>query len=229
MSKAFATAELSSSEKIEFTQKELAAITVLIRPELNSIQVNGTSGVFTPAPALQSFGLKKNEFEMDLSSIGTITDLRFNHLKASNIEVKFEDQSLILGIEIEDQAKAIQSRLGSISTRNVKFFSKFYWRPTASGQVELALRSSSVVGQLTGSGLLKSKWILAQIKSLALKTLNQAMQNTLNKELIQNQIQSSLIAWSKFYTGKKYKTIDASSLEFFKNDTTSGIRYEVLD
>ena len=208
---------------VRFTSRELDAAFVLMRPELNSIELDGQEGVFDPAPSLKYLGVDHETFDIDLGWIANIADLSFHHLKANMPEVRFQSGALQIVIPIADQQKAVQSRLGAISFKNVQLTANLGWRNRTDGSQALALVSTRFDGQLSGTGILRSSLILRKTKELAMKVLTTQVQKMISKPQVQDAIQTGFLNWAKFYTGTEYREIRAGSIQFFEN----GIDYQV--
>ncbi len=213
--------------EVRFTSRELDAAYVLVRPELNVIELDGRSGVFSPAPALRFFGLHDQRFEIDFNSIIDLVDLRFNHLRARSPEVKFTGQSLELSLSVDDQEKVLKSRLGAVSIEGVSLVAVLNWQTYQDGSQSLVLQGVRFNGVLKGTGLLKSTWVLEKLKGLFVKTMSDQIRQILKRPLVQDSILDGLLSWAKFYTGEGGWNLNPGSIRFFKADAVSGVRFEV--
>jgi hypothetical protein len=216
-----------ASNEIRFTSRELDAAYVLVRPELNVLEVNGKSGRFTPAPALRFFGFEEQRFEIDFNSIADLADLRFNQLRARAPELKFTEQALELRIPIDNQEKVLKSRLGTISIDGVALVAQVGFVSHPNGNQSMALLGARLDGNLRGTGLLKSQWILGKVRELLVKTLNQQVRQILSRPFLQESVLIGLETWSRFYTGIPNRLIVPGTIRFFKEDYVSGLRFEV--
>ena len=213
--------------EIRFTNKELAAAFVLIRPELNSIEINGRTGVYTPAPALTFFGVAEQRFEIESSTAIQLVDIEFNHLKAKAPEVGFEAGVFVVNLPIIDQAKAIHTRLGSISFSGASISASLMWKARADGTQELSVASTAFKGTMKGTGALAPTFILNQVKSIMMKTLTNQIRQILAKQDVQDAVQKGLLGWSKFYSGVEYQTVNPGSVSFYRNGDESGLVFQV--
>jgi hypothetical protein len=221
-----ATPALAQTE-IQFTNKELSAAFVLVRPELNTLEVNGRTGVYTPSPALRFFGLGDQQFEIESSTLIQLADIEFNHVKSKTPEISFDSGVFTVKLPVEDQVRAIQSRLGSISTVGIALTANLSWQARADGSQELVLASTSMQGVIRGTGALAPNFVLNQVRSLIMKTLTRQIRTILAKQDLQDAIQKGLLAWSKFYTGTEYHSVTPGSVNFFRTATDSGLQFQV--
>jgi hypothetical protein len=212
--------------QVQFTNKELAAAFVLIRPELNSIEMNDRTGVFTPSPALRFFGLGDPQFDIDSSAV-QLADIEFDHLKSKPPSVSFEAGALVLNVPLEDKIHAIHSRLGSISTVGVVLSANAGWTTLANGTQVLGITSVQMTGRLQGTGALAPNFVLNQVRALVIKILTRLLSQQLASQNIQDQIQKGLLTWSKFYTGVEYHSIVPGSINFYSTGTDSGLQFQV--
>jgi len=213
--------------QIQFTNKELEAAFVLIRPELNSIEVNERTGVYTPSPALRFFGLGDPQFEITSSPSIQLVDIEFDHVKSKPPTVSFESGLFVLNVPVEDKIRAIRSRLGSITTSGVVLTAYLGWTTRADGTQELGITSVQMSGRLRGTGALAPNMVLNQVRSLVLRTLKRVLSKQLAKQDLQDQIQKGLLGWSKFYTGVEYHSIVPGSINFYRNGLDSGLQFQV--
>jgi hypothetical protein len=219
----FFSANALASQSVEFTSKELSAIMILLRPELNSIELHGRKAIYQPAPSIHYLGVEASETPLDLTVIADIVDLEFDHLKAKTPELRFQDGSFELRVPVEDRARAIRSRLGSISFEDVTLKAKVAWATRPDGTQELVLLRTAFEGSLKGSGILRSAFILRKTKDLCMMLLAKSMKKFLTTEKFQQSVSSGLVEYGKFYTGNEVKELEPGSIEFSAN----GIRYQV--
>jgi len=210
-------------ESVQFTNKELAAIFTLMRPELNSIELNGRKAVFTPSPSIKYLGVEASEIPLNLGGIANIVDLEFNHIKAKTPEIKFQNGSLTVSVPVEDQNRGIQSVLGSISFQNVVLNAQVGWTTLSNGSQEIILLGTDFQGDLKGTGVLRSKFILDNARKLLVNLLSNSINNFLKSEKLQNSVSAGLIQYGKFYSGIEVKDLLPGSIQFW-ND---GIKYNV--
>lgn len=221
------TTTVYAQETVRFSSKELDAAFVLMRPELNSIELDGKKGVFEPAPSLKYLGVEREEFIVDLGFIANVADLRFNHLKAKLPQVSFEEGAFRITVPLEDQTKAIQSALGSISLKGVDLVAVLGWKTLTSGQQELVVISTQMKGTLAGSGVLRSSFVLGKTRELLMKVVGNLVRKLLAKEKVQTGLGAGLVTWSRFYSGTEYQSIVPGSLQFFNEGRVGGIQYQV--
>ena len=217
----------SAMTEVKFTSRELDAAYVLVRPELNMIELDGRSGRFSPAPALRFFGLQEQRFEIDFNSIIDLADLRFNQLRARSPEVRFTGSSLELSISVDDQDKVLKSRLGTVSIQGVSIVAVLGWHTYQDGSQALVLQQARFNGVVKGTGLLKSQWILEKLKGLFVKLLGDQVRQILSRAVVQQSIHDGLLSWARFYTGETGQSVVPTSLRFYKDDHLSGLRFEV--
>jgi hypothetical protein len=210
-------------ETVQFTNKELNAVFTLMRPELNSIELQGRSAIFDPSPSLKFLGIEHSEIPLNLTVIANIVDLEFNHLKTKMPILKFQDGSFQLVVPVEDQSRGVQSNLGSISFSNVVLTAQLAWQTRTDGSQELVLQKTSFGGTLKGTGVLRSNYILGKTRELCMTELTKALKKMLDGEKIQNAVSSGLINYGKFYTGIDVESISPGSIQFFSD----GIKYDV--
>jgi hypothetical protein len=217
---------VDESLPIQFTNKELQAAYTLVRPELSQFEFHGEKGKFNPAPAIKFFGVDQQEFDVDLSVIGNILDLRFYHLRAQVPQLRFESGELLIELPMEDNPRAFRSALGSIGCRNAALIAALKWRVSATGDYRLVLTSVKYRGTLIGSGVFRSGLMLRQAKKLLLNVLENQLQKMLNKPEVQSSIMAGLLQWGRAYTGLTYSRILPNTLDFFEANGVSGIRYQ---
>ena len=222
----FSPSVLAQTE-IKFSNHELEAASTLMRPELNSVEINGKTGFFTPAPSLKYLKVEPVTFEIDPSFITNLVKLEFNHLKGKTPKVFFNGEAFEFDLPIEDQPKAIESRIGSISFQNVVITSTLAWETQNDGTQVLVLDSANLNGNITGSGLLRSKIILNGIKNLVINALRKQLENLVAKDSVQEAVQTGLLQWSKFYSGEDFKNIIPGSIQFYDAGPASGMSYQV--
>jgi hypothetical protein len=208
---------------VEFTGRDLDAVFTLMRPELNSIEMHGRKAIFQPAPSIRYLGVEPSETPVDLTLIGDIVDLEFDHLQAGTPELKFLDGAFELRIPVKDRAKAIRSRLGAISFEDVSLKAKVAWKTRTDGTQELVLLRTAFEGSLKGTGILRSQFILRKTRELCMLLLSRSMMKFLATEKFQNTVNSGLIEYGKFHTGTEVKEMEPGSIGFSAN----GIRYQV--
>ncbi len=217
----------SAMTEVRFTSRELDAVYVLLRPELNFVELDGRSGKFSPAPALRFFGLHEQRFDLDFNSIIDLADLRFNRLKARSPEVRFTGDSLEISISVDDQDQVLKSRLGAVSIRGVSIVAGLGWHTYADGSQAMVLRYTRFDGSAQGTGLLKPKWVIEKLKGLFMKTMRDQVSQILARAFVQQSIHDGLLSWSRFYTGNEGQSLSPRSIRFFKDDQASGLRFEV--
>ena len=220
---AFSTGSALAAESVQFTNKELAAIFTLMRPELNSIELNGRKAIFNPSPSIRYLGVEASEIPMDLTVIANIVDLEFNHIKAKTPEVKFTNGMLELKVPVEDQDRGIQSNLGSISFKGVALRAQVGWKTNTDGTQELVLIKTIFEGSIKGTGVLRSNFILSKTRDLCMFLLSKAMKKFFVAEKFQSSVSSGLIEYGKFYSGHEVKELEAGSIHFYED----GIKYNV--
>jgi hypothetical protein len=220
---AFSAAALAQ-QTVQFTNRELAAGFVFLRPEMNSISLDGRTGTFTPSPALQYLGIQPETFQLDMSTLGDIADIEFNQLKTKSFDVSFSDHTLKVNVQMEDQAQAVRTRVGAISIQNLGITVSADFENFDAGQ-ELTVASSEITGTMTGTGVLHANWILKAVKKLVLKTITNKIKAALETSTTQESLQKGLTSWAKFYDGKSVQEIIPGSIQF----TDDGISYEVRE
>ncbi len=212
-----------AAESVQFTNKELAAVFTLMRPELNSIELNARTVTFNPSPSLKFLGVGASVSPLDLTVIGNIVDLEFNHIKAKTPEIKFQNNIFEVSVPIEDRDRGVQSKLGSISFKNVALRAQFVWNTRTDGSQELVLSKTNFDGTLSGTGILRSSFILGKTRDLLVSLLRKSMVKFIESEKFQTSVNSGLISYSKFYTGMEIMELVPGSIQFY-ND---GIQYNV--
>ena len=210
---------------VRLTNTELNAAFTLIRPSTNVLELNDKTGVFTPGPTLKFLGIPTETFAIDLSSL-KILGVSFNHLKSKSISVKFDNKSIWVSVDIEDQQKAIYSRLGSISLSGASLHGSANWMTRANGTQYLAMTATTFEGGMSGTGVLASGAILKLTKKILMKQLEKLFENLLQKDEIQQKIQDGLVYWAKFYVGQDFRAITPGSLRFYAEDEESGLDYK---
>jgi len=213
-----------ASENVQFTDRDLSAITTIMRPELNSIELDGRKVIFKPAPSIHYLGIEESETTLDMTIIADIVDLEFNHLKAKTPEIRFRDGSIELAVPVENRSRAVQSALGSISFSDVILRAKLGWGTRTDGTQELVLNGTVFEGSLKGTGILRSRFILEKTRQLCVILLNRSLKKMLATDKIQQSIGSGLVEYAKFYTGSEVRELDPGSIRFYDN----GIRYQVV-
>jgi len=224
---AFGVSRAVAETKVRFTDRELKAAYVLVRPELNSIEVNGRSGTFSPAPALRFFGLGDLHFQFNFNDIVNLVDLEFNHLKAKTPQIQFTNGALELTVPLYDQNKVLQSKLGSISISDVSMIAVLGWQEQSDGSQRLVIRKTRFNGDMKGTGLLKPEFILMKVKGYLLKVLTDQVKTIINAPAVQESITQGLFTWAKFTTGSEQRMILPKSLLFYQNEIGSGLEFGV--
>jgi hypothetical protein len=212
---------------VKFTEKELAAAFTLMRPELNSIELDGRTGIYTPAPSIRYLGVERETFAIDLGWIANLADLKFNHIKAKMPTVAFQAGSFQLTVPLEDRSSAVQSRLGAISLKDVSVTAVLGWRTRSDQRQEIVLLSTRFDGKLSGSGVLRSSLILSKTRELIVKTMTSQIKKLIANARVQEAAQNGLLKWSGFYTGQDWQEITPGSLQFFNGSDESGLSYTV--
>lgn len=230
------SANAFAQKPIEFTNKELDALLVLIKPEKNKIELNGKTLFFTPSPSLLFFGVDEVEEKIDLSFIGNMVDLHFEHLKADVPKINFlTTNELEVRIPLRDNNFAVKSLLGSIQFKSVSLVATLHWRngDTAfsntlySDDSGLEIKNVQFQGKITGKGLLAAPLILNKLKRFSEKKMYTALHSFLMKDTIRESILNGLLRYSEFQTGEEAKQISREGVQFFSNENASGIRYQV--
>ncbi len=209
--------------EVRFTPRELDAGYVLLRPELNSIELNGHEGTFKPAPALRFFGIEQQTFEIDFNPIIDLVDLEFYKLRAKVPAIRFSDGSLELRIPLHDQDRVLQSRLGAISIQGVTLIANLSWVTNNTGAQELALKSTRFEGAMSGSGILCNDFILKKTKKFLLYLLSRQVGQILKTPLVRESVANGLQAWARFTLGYQPHGVVPGSIHF----ESEGLRYEV--
>jgi hypothetical protein len=203
---------------VQFQSADLAAFVQLAKPEQSNLRIDGLTGHFTPGPAVHFAGLEAQDFDVNLNLGGELVDLRFNDLRTKAPKVTFEAGRIRIDISFEDQAKAIKSALGSISVKDLTITA--WARIGADGTI--AYDSGSIAGGLSGTGLLKPKWVINAVRNIALKTLKKQMDRQLSRPLVQDALEKGLVVWSRFSTDARFTRISAGTVKI----TADGIQYE---
>ena len=194
-----------------------------MRPELNSIELQGRSAIFDPSPSIKFLGVEHQEIPLNLTVIAALVDLEFNHVKAKMPQITFQDGSLNLILPIEDQPRAVQSGLGSISFQNVSLTAKLSWETHTDGSQSLEIQKTIFNGTLAGTGVLRSQFILNNTRDLCVSLLTKSLKKMLSGEKIQDGITTGLLDYGKFYTGKQTTEVIPGSIQF----SADGINYGV--
>lgn len=217
------TSKALAVESVQFTNKELGAVYTLMRPELNSIELNGRKLVFNPSPSIRYLGVENTEMPLDLTVIANIVDLEFNHLKAKTPVITIRNGSIEVTVPVEDRVRAVQSNLGSISFKDVALKTTVGWNTRPNGVQELVVLSTVFEGSLKGSGVLSSNFILRKTRDLCVSLLTKALRKFLATEKFQNAVATGLIEYGKFYSGVEVKELSPNSMRFVEN----ALQYEV--
>lgn len=212
--------------EVAFTNRELEAAFTLVRPELNKIEVNGQTGVYTPAPAIRFFGVDEQKFEIDFKNLFLdIAKVEFDGLRAKTPLIQFQNGALVIIVPIEDKNKVIHSRVGTISIKNVTVTANLGWITRSNGTQDLRVVHSRLDGSISGTGVLKPAFVLDRVKKLIVNSMNRELGKILSKPIVQENIDRGLLAWAKFYTGVEFHSITPGSIQFFNVDSVNGIRF----
>ncbi len=198
--------------EVRFTPRELEAGYVLLRPELNSIEIDGRTGRFHPAPSLRHFGVDDLRFVIDFNSWIDLIDIGFNHLRAKTPAVRFTDGAIELTIPLHDQERVIRSKLGGLSIRDVALVAVLQWRTQSNGEQVLELSRARFNGDMKGYGVLKPDFILQKAKQFLLRILSDQVRAILKKPGMQEQIQNGLVQWARFTTGAPNPVLERGSI-----------------
>lgn len=212
---------------IRFTQRELSAGAVLVRPELNRIELHDQSGVFTPAPFLRAIEVDELKFDLNFSGLSQLAGIRFNHLRSRAPEIRFEGANLLVTVPVEDQVRAARSALGTVSVKNVLLRARLGWRARPNGSAELHVVSTGFSGSITGTGALRPPFMIALVQKLLLNTLETQVSRLINKPGVQDSIQAGLLTWARFSTGQVWREVVPGSVRFYTEAGESGLRYQV--
>ena len=215
-----------AQDSVRLSGKELDAALVFVCPELTTIELNGRTGVFTPSPPVKFLGGEVQTFSVNIGGVVGMADIKFNHLKGSNPQVTFENDALVLELPVQDQAAAVETKLGSISVQSVSLIATLQWSTSQTGVQELVVVSTDMHGTLSGSGVFKSDLILNKVKNALLSVVANEVQKLLNKPKLQEAIQAGLVNWSSLYTGVKHTSVVSGSIHFFHEADTKGIEYQ---
>jgi hypothetical protein len=214
-------------DAVSFTNEELQATLVLLRPDRSIIEVDGRTARFIPAPSLRYFGVPVAKKDLDLSLIAKIIDLRFERLQAAVPQVFFQRDALQIVIPLRDNPKALRCLLGSVGFSGVAAVATFAWEQGNDGRSRLVLKNSEIRGKITGKGVLASNLILKKVREFALKNFRDATENFLDDDAIQGTLEKGLLAYAEFELGVPVRAITPDSLKFFSEGNSSGIRYRV--
>jgi hypothetical protein len=212
-----------AASEVRFSNRELEAGFVLLRPELNVIEVNGLTGHFTPAPALRFFGLEDQTFEINFSPLVYLVDLEFNHLKAKVPEVSFSDGLLELRIPLHDRERVLQSRLGSISIAGGELIAELSWKTFSNGRQEIELKHARFNGDMKGTGVLRPQYILMKTRQFLVHLLSRQVRQILKNPQVHESIESGLKTWARFTLGNTPHGVIDGTLRFERD----GLRYQV--
>ena len=212
-----------TATEVRFSNRELEAGFVLLRPELNVIEVNGLEGNFTPAPALRFFGVEDQRFEINFSLLIDLVDLEFNHLKAKVPEVRFSEGSLELRIPLFDQERVLQSRLGSISIVGGELIAELGWKTFSNGKQEIELRHARFNGDMKGTGVLRPQFILMKTRQFLVYLLSRQVRQILKNTQVHDSIEAGLKTWARFTLGTAPHGVVDGTLRFDRD----GLRYQV--
>lgn len=208
----FISATAFSGVQVLFSERELDAAFTLMRPELIQVDITGRSGTVVPAPGLKYLGMNTVHFDMNLNFIANIVDLKFSHVRNKPFQVQFQDRGFQISVPVEDQDKAIQSTLGSISFKGVTLLGIIDVITNQRGEQKFALKDVVVSGQFKGTGLLKGKLVLDKLKQLLAKTLTDQLNRLLDSDKTQETLFSGLLSWSRFYTGDELSSLVEGSV-----------------
>jgi hypothetical protein len=214
---------VQAGSEVRFSNRELEAGFVLLRPELNEIEVNGLTGHFTPAPALRFFGLEDQRFEINFSPVIDLVDLEFNHLKAKVPQVRFSDGSLELRIPLHDKEKVLQSRLGSISIQGGELIAELGWKTFSNGRQQIELRHARFNGDMKGTGILRPQYILLKTRQFLVFLLSRQVRQILKNPKVHESIEEGLKTWARFTLGTSPHDVIEGTLRFDRD----GLRYQV--
>ncbi|MBS1962412.1 MAG: hypothetical protein JST04_09365 [Bdellovibrionales bacterium] len=211
-------ASLFAATEVVFSDADLGAFVQLVKPELTSLRLDGRQGSFRPGPALRFAGLENQDFDIDLNLGANLVDLRFNDLRAKAPALAFEADRVRIEIAFDDQAKAIKSALGAIGLKGVVLaaWAKF----DANGR--LVYDSASLAGELKGTGLLKPKWVIDAVRSLAMKAMKSEIERQLGREGVQASIAAGLLNWAKFSSDPRFTRVVPDSVKV----TPTALRFE---
>lgn len=209
---------LFAATETAFTDADLRAFVQLVKPELTSLRLDGRHGSFRPGPALRFAGLENQDFDIDLNLGANLVDLRFNDLRAKAPTLAFEADRVRIEIAFDDQPKAIKSALGAIGLKGVVLaaWAKF----DANGR--LVYDSASLAGELKGTGLLKPKWVIDAVRSLAMKAMKAEIERQLGREGVQASISTGLLTWARFSSDPRLTRVVPESVKV----TPTELRYD---
>jgi hypothetical protein len=194
-----------------------------MRPELNSIELNGRKLIYQPSPSIRYMGVENSETPIDLTVIANIVDLEFNHLKAKTPVITMKNGSIEVTVPVEDRVRGVQSNLGSISFKDVALKAAVSWQTSTDGTQYLVVSKTVFEGSLKGSGVLSNNFILRKTRDLCVHLLTKALKKFLITEKFQNAVSTGLIQYGKFYSGTEVKELVPGSIQFIEN----GIVYNV--
>jgi hypothetical protein len=209
--------------EVRFTPQELEAAYTLLRPELNSIEIDGRTGRFHPAPSLRYFGVDDPRFVIDFNSLIDLIDIEFSRLRAKTPVVRFAEGALELTIPLNDQDRVIRSRLGGLSIRDVSLVGVLQWRTLNNGEQVLELSRARFNGDMKGYGVLKPDFLLQKAKQFLVKILSDQVRAILKKPGMQEQIHQGLVQWAKFTTGTPNPVLERGSIGV----SPGGLRFRV--
>ncbi|MBS1957947.1 MAG: hypothetical protein JST80_00605 [Bdellovibrionales bacterium] len=212
---------------VKFTNTELAAGTVLMRPELNSLELDDQAGIFTPGPSLLALGIAPLKFDIDFTGLSDLANIHFDHLKGSNPSLRFEGTDIVVSVPIEDKSRGIRSLLGAVNFKNVVLKARVAWRLRTDGTPELYLRKTEAAGSITGTGVLRPGFMVGLVKKLLLSTVGKQVTRIINQGQVHDAILTGLLMWAKFSTGQEWKNLIPNSVEFYTDGGESGLRYQV--
>jgi hypothetical protein len=213
-------ASLFAGTAVTFATADLDAFVQLARPDQTTIRIDGLAGEIHPGNSLRFAGLEDQTFDVDLNFGGALVDLRFNNLRAKTPKVSFEADRIRLDIALEDQAKAIRSALGSISLNGVTLTA--WVRFAADGSTRIVYDKGAITGELKGSGLLKPKWVIDAVKSVALKSLKTQVERQLARSLVQDSVAKGFVLWSRFSTDPRFTRVSPGTVKV----SADGIHFE---
>jgi hypothetical protein len=194
----FFTHSVFAGTPVRFASDDLRAFVQLVKPELSALRLDGRRGEFLPGPALRFVGLETEIFDIDLNLGANLVDLRFNNLRAKTPVILFEKDRVRVDIAFEDQSKAIRSTLGSISIKNLMLTA--WIRFSSDGSPRLVYETGTLSGELKGTGLLKPKWVITELRKLAMKVLKAQLERQLGRTSVTESVEQGLVTWARFST-----------------------------
>jgi hypothetical protein len=202
----------AQTQTILLRQAELDALQVLAKFNDFQVYMHGQMGRITPPAAIRYLGVPILDFELELSKVMDMVNLRFNDVNSNGASLTMSGDSIELKLHFEDRDKELLSRVGSIDLSNFHGYARMKVENQAGGDWTFTPVECEIRGEMKGTGLLSNKWVLERVRILVQEEIKRQLE-TIFGIRTRDQKAESLLTWAAYSTGSDWKSVVPGSVK----------------